>query len=489
MTFARPAGGGGRRLRLGEGDVWPEGAAAAPATRAPRAPAAGRRWPPLPLTIFVVSLLLPWQISLGPLSLSPTRIVLLILVVPCVGIWLSGRAGRLRLTDVLLVLFWLWCSISLVAVHGLGFAIQPSGILFIETMGAYLVARCFIRDLDGFRAALRLLFLAIAALLPFAVLEAVTGRNILLEALGMLLPTYADAGEEARFGLRRAQTVFEHPILYGAFPGSILALVHLVLGHRRPVVVRWSRSLVVGAAAVVSLSSGPLLAVVIQVALMSWERILRAIALRWKLLIALLVLTYVPLELVSNRSVPELYISYFTFSQHTSWYRILIWQYGIASVLAHPLFGIGFHEWARASFMTSSIDAFWLVPAVRHGAPAALLLLGALASTFLLCRRPMESDALRAARLGFVIVMTSFFVVGCTVHFWATSYMFFTFLLGSGIWLFDARDGQGTSIVDEPRRERGGVAAPRPVTGRRRGGVAAAARESRRDPRLSSGRT
>src|SRR3954466_10503300 len=60
-----------------------------------------------------------------------------------------------------------------------------------------------------------------------------------------------------------------------------------------------------------------------------------------------------------------------------------IWEYGSASVLNNPLFGVGFGDWARASWMTSSADMFWLVNAMRHGLPAGLLIMSAFLLLFL----------------------------------------------------------------------------------------------------------
>ena len=42
-------------------------------------------------------------------------------------------------------------------------------------------------------------------------------------------------------------------------------------------------------------------------------------------------------------------------------------------------------------------------------------------------------------RTGFLITMAAFFLVGCTVHFWDVAWVFFLFLMGSGVWILDAR--------------------------------------------------
>ncbi|MGQ3295557.1 MAG: hypothetical protein ACT6U0_25565, partial [Shinella sp.] len=104
-------------------------------------PARGTR--SLSVTLFLVSLFLPLVFNVGNLALSPFRLVLLATILPCLYKWASGGAGRLRFADFTLLLYCFWCFISLCAVHGLSQGLQSGGIQFIETMGPYLLARCY----------------------------------------------------------------------------------------------------------------------------------------------------------------------------------------------------------------------------------------------------------------------------------------------------------------------------------------------------------
>ena len=114
-----------------------------------------------------------------------------------------------------------------------------------------------------------------------------------------------------RLGLTRVQSVFDHPILFGVCTGSIFALVHLVLGYQKSFFQRTLRTGIVGATSILSLSAGPLIAIVAQGLLLSWNWLLRAIKIRWKILIGLLVLIVLAIELVANRSFAEIVSSYF----------------------------------------------------------------------------------------------------------------------------------------------------------------------------------
>src|SRR5690606_19032931 len=142
-------------------------------------------WPALAL---LVALQLPWIFSIGDLRLTPYRLVLLLVLPICLKRWVSGQAGRIYLTDIALLLFCGWCAIATAVMHGVSEAIEPAGILFIETMGGFLVARCYIRDEDSFYMMAKVLFVISMILLPFALHETLTGGKILLNTFRMVMP-------------------------------------------------------------------------------------------------------------------------------------------------------------------------------------------------------------------------------------------------------------------------------------------------------------
>ncbi len=406
----------------------------------------GKKKLPWPASLFLISLVVPWLVTIGAVSLSITRVFLLAMIIPCLARWISGAAGRMRVSDIALLLFCLWSALSLVVVQGPTDAVQPAGILFVETMGAYLVARCYIRDADDFFNLARMLFRIVALLFPFALLEALTGRNFLLELFAAILPSYPDAGNDMRAGFRRAQVVFEHAILFGICAASALSLTHLVLGRRVPLFQRWLKTGLVGATALLSLSSAPIAAVAVQAALMMWSALFWKSRYGWRFLWCLFLATYLAIAFGSNQTPIQFYISHFTFDPHTGWHRLLIWEFGSASVLNHPLFGIGFGEWVRSSWMSTSVDMFWLLITMRFGIPGGFLLALSFFAVFLgVSFRQGLDERLVAYRTAYLIMMMAFFLVGWTVHYWGTAYLWFIFLLGSGVWLLDARiDGGGT---------------------------------------------
>ncbi|HWK68760.1 MAG TPA: polymerase [Rhizobiaceae bacterium] len=424
---------------------------------------------------------------LGSLSLSVYRIVLLTAVLPCIFLLLRGKAGPVRVPDIGLFIYSLWAAVSFLLAHGVEGAIQPGGILFVETMGAYLLGRCYIRDAKDFRALAIALTKLVLLIAPFAVVEWATGKKPILLAFGTVFPTVEATLMAPRMGFYRVQGPFDHSILFGLLCGSVLSLTHLIAGKGRSFFARLPFSLGVAFTAILSMSSAPIAGLLLQTGLMSWNAALRKFKARWQLLFGIIFACYLVVEFGSNQTPIQFYISHFTFDKQTGWYRIWIWNYGSASVLAHPLFGIGFGQWARPAWMSDSIDNFWLVVAVRHGIPAVAFLLISILSIMVSVGFKKLDEALEDYRIAYLICIFTYLFVGTTVHFWTAAYAWFLFLLGSGVWLLDAKSDRGTveapqKALNSPGSNRGSERSaavpvftrfqPRQVAGRREGGAA-----------------
>ena len=454
MITARSIGGP-FAVSAGSTSLFDMSATSGPAAAQIQAEGKKSSWP---VFLFLVFLILPWVIYLGPMRLSPYRIVLLLTIIPCLVTWIRGGAGRRRLPDFAILLFAFWGALGLFVIHGFAVAAQSVGIGLIETVGAYFLARCYIRSADDFRNAVRLLFLTVVFLMPFAVIELVTGRNILREVLGLILPTF-DVPSSSRSGLTRVVSVFEHPILFGVFAGNMVGLAHLVLGHGQGVVSRTLKSGTAVAMAAMSLSAGPVGAMAAQVLLLVWNSLLRQVRIRWYILIGLLIGVFCLIELVANRSALTIVTSFVLFDNSSYWYRRFIWEFGSATALNHPFFGVGLNDWERPAWMpTASLDNFWLFQAVRSGLAAPFLLLLALLSIVLPVsfRKSLDSKV-DAYRTAFVISMAYFFFTGWTVHFWGNVYVLFLFLMGAGVWILEAGevDGAGSNATFAPLKQFG----------------------------------
>ncbi len=421
-----------------------------------------RRW----LVIaFLAGLVIPWVIMLGPVRLSVYRIVLMASILPCLGLWLSGGAGRIRLADIAVLTYCLWGAVCLAENHGIGTAFNSGGILFLETAGSYMLGRSLIRDADDFRKMVLLLFWIIIFLLPFGLIELLTATEPLLQIFGLVLPTTDPMTMEPRWGLERVQGPFDHPILFGVTCGSALALTQMVLGYRRPLPWRWLRTGLVGATAFLSLSSGPFTAMAAQTALLGWNWALGSIKARWKILWAMALGMYASISALSNQSVYAFYLTHAPlFDTFSAYYRLLIWQYGSATVLNHPVFGIGLNEYERPAWMTASVDMFWLIHGIMFGLPGIILMglafAGSVAAVGL--KRGLD-DRTYAYRAGYLISMASFFIAGWAVHFWGATYVLFLFLLGSGMWIADAPASEQATERPEGRVYREAMTSPKGV--------------------------
>ena len=374
------------------------------------------------------------------------------MLIPNILSWIRGRAGPVRAPDVFILFAAVWGALALFVNEGFDGAIQPAGIFFIETFGSYLLGRMIIRSHDEFRVMAGAIFWLICVLIPFAIFESLTNKDILLEALRTVLPTFGKVNSEPRLGLHRAQVVFQHPILYGAFCASALGVVYFVLGRRhasqRPSIIRAATVIF---AAVLSVSAGAISSIAVQALLIAWERITRSIRKRWLILGIVFLACYALVDVMSNRNPFQVFVSYLTFSSQTGYYRILIWDFGSAEVFRHPLFGIGLADWTRPSWMGSSIDNFWLVVALTYGIPAFAFLAGAVLLLMRgIGRMTFDRPELNAARSGLLVSLGGVIIAGCTVHYWNAIYVWFVFLIGSGVWMLE--QGTEKSAQTDDRR-------------------------------------
>lgn len=390
--------------------------------------------------LLILSLLIPYRIQLGPFLLSPNRIFLLLVLIPCLFTILSGRFGKVLAADVLMFAHTLWMTLALFVAHGLADGAEPVGIHFVEVMGSYLVARCYVRSAEHFRMIVRLLFVSMVIMLPLLLAETFTGNHYLNRLMALAGPAMTPHFMEPRLGLERAFGVFVHPILLGVYCVSFFSLTYYVLGYGSRRVVALMRTGLVAVGMACSLSAGPLLAAVTQSMLMAWDHVTRTIPNRWLILGGLSGFMYVVLDLLSNRTPFHVIVDYLTFNTGSAYNRILIWQFGSAEVQRHPLLGIGLNEWERPYWMSSSMDNFWLVLAVQGGIPALLFFAGAvLAVCFAVSRIRLADPRLIAYRRGWMIAIAGLAFAGATVHYYKTMFCLLVFLIGSISWMLDER--------------------------------------------------
>lgn len=402
--------------------------------------------------VFVVSLCIPVIFGIGSIRLSPYRLLLLLALVPLVLRWLSGGTGPVRAFDLMILAAFTLAATSYLVLHGVGIAYQPAAILLIEAAGAYLLGRAAIRSAADMVRLTRLLLRLLLVLFLPTLYEALTGQAIILDVLGRVMSVFPDVWQDRRLGLDRAQVVFEHSILFGAFVSSMFGFMLYVPAFRAGagrLVATW----LTGVIAFLSISAGALFALVFQLGMRLWDVLTRGIPRRWTLLGLGFLALYILIDIGSNRTPFHVVISYMTFSSSSGYNRILIWQFGLENVFANPLLGLGFNDWERPHWMGDSVDNFWLLHAMRHGVPSFLLFAGGL---FVLIRRvslATLAGPAAACRAGWLAGFGSLILAGITVHYWNALFVWFMFLAGAGAWLLDAPAGTAADgPAEAPRR-------------------------------------
>lgn len=402
---------------------------------------------PWPVGIYLFCVLLPIGFNLGPLHITTLRLSLMLLIIPLfIGLML-GRYGRFFVTDALFVAYVGWMGVAL-AVNSPAQMVTQMGSLGVEFLGGYLVGRCFIRSRAQFIALCRWLVMIVLCTAPFAVHETLTGRPLIIETLRRLpgLQSVAIVNIDQRLGLERVQGSFAHPIHYGLFCSVAFSLCFLTLKDVFSTTRRLVSSVLIALCGFLALSSGALLAIALQVALITWAIVFDKLRWRWWLLLGLFVLAYIVVDLISTRSALRVFMSYATFSAHNAYWRGIIFEWGVMNVLGSrennippaPWTGIGMNDWIRPHFMFSgSMDNFWLVVAVRYGIPGlALLVIGYVLIIAQVMRRNFDGDSeMLRIRRAWVFTFLGLSFTLATVHVWTNIYSFIFFMFGSGVWI------------------------------------------------------
>ena len=414
--------------------------------------------------IALLAMVIPLTFEVGALFMTASRTVLLF-VTPVLLIRLfGGYYGALTKTDILFGLFVAWFGLAILVQSPERF-LTFVGSNFIIMVGAYLLGRCAVRGVRAARQMIVLYGLLVLFSLPFALYEMITGDMPIARLLELIpgISSSADLEYPSRNALERVQFVFVHPIHYGLFCAYIFAMIAVGLRHYLPFALRWSWALVIAFCCFTSGSSGPLLAILISMALIVYGALSGG---RWKLLIATLAGLYIVLELLSNRPIYYVIIEKLAFNPGTAYGRRLILDAGLEQITRTPLFGtpapLPLPDW-----MTGSLDNYWLLVAVAYGVPALAFLLAAyLYALIQTCRRDFTDDPpLAALRDGWVIAVIGAMFALATVAVWSEILSLTFLVFGSGVWLMNAQAAPALRPTPErqaPRYTRFAAGQPEP---------------------------
>ena len=417
--------------------------------------AAGSRWI-VPIFFVVVALPAEFALKIFDATLSPARLFALFVILPAFAKLLSDRTVRLMAFDYVLFCYLLWLWLAILVNHPLGKGIYLGGSLTAEALGAYAIARAYVRTYEDFARAVGVYFTTILVVAVFAIVESFARLAIIHEIafrlIGEEVPLWITSNYDAmydRLGLFRPFSTFDHCILYGTFCAGATALIYFL---SRDQARKWLRLSAVVVAVFFSLSSGPYMGCLMALGLCLWEKVTRPIPNRVLLTIGGLLAVLLVIMIGSNRGLIEILIAS-TLDPKSGYYRLFIWEYGSAAVAQNPLFGISLDKWTRAHFMSTSIDNFWLVMAMLGGLPAIGALLLFVLSILLRVNRRSTLPELRwraSARLGWTFTVLILCVEGLTVHYWGQLYAYFFFMIGLGAWMADTQ--RGFAAAAEPRQ-------------------------------------
>lgn len=410
---------------------------------------------PLPILLMIISFVCPTELSIfiSDLRLPPHRVALLILVPVALFRLVSRPDIRFRAFDGLFIAFGLWTT-WVYGQHTGADGYIFGGSLALESTGGYLVARVWVRDVPAMMATLRLMMLAIIFSFFVALPETLFGQifthDFLYQITGYKHPT----GIETRaMVLTRAYGTFDHPIHLGTFCAALFALFWIA---ERKTLKRSGRAVFLGGATMLGVSSAPLLCIALQIAMLGWERLTRGMAQRTPITLAIIFGLYLGASVVSNRGPISLIATGMTFDAATGFYRLQIWEHGLNNVWANPILGIGLAEWDRPEWMASStVDAFWLVTAMRGGIPGFLILVFAIIAlgrgAVVRGIKNRDKDIKRLAT-GWMMSLIALCMVATTVHYWNALNAFFFFFMGLGGWLADPKKKSARAAKTQPQR-------------------------------------
>ena len=396
--------------------------------RLERRAAAGRARLSLVLAaIAAATLLVPEEASfyLGSLRLPVARAILLV-VAPVALVGLLRQAGtqayRFSLSDVLVPLTVIWMVLAVSVTEGLDRAIVSAGSIGVEFVGSYLAGRMLLKG-PGEAVALGRLIAVLTAgtalsALPDPWTHGYTVHNAVEAVTGYHVPYIYDI----RNGRFRAAGVMEHPILLGTVcTFGIMLSTQLFRGRKRAALIACQ-----AAGALVSVSSAPIMGLVLGLLCLLYGRLTPSWTPRWRWLIGSAVAGICCIAVILPNPFGFL-IGHLTIDPSTGYYRLLEWQVAGDDLLGSPWFGLGLSDgWARPDWMPPSIDSLWLRSAMSFGIPGSCLIAACLLGA---CWRrvdvPWATLTPEERRLGTTLSILLFLYLfqGFTVHFWGATWV------------------------------------------------------------------
>lgn len=322
------------------------------------------------------------RVSIGTIDISAGRIVVLVLLARCLF------SGRIRSKFIWSRLdTWVAVSMGVYVVmycitRPFSDALENRGGFLMDTWLVYLAARLCITDHAALVTVVKSIAVILATLAVLGIFEAITHDQPFL-VMQQYCPWRSEVPmHQPRWGFSRAWGAFGHPIMFGA---CFVMFLPLIWGLRRER-GNWGRlayplSAIAALGALSSMSSGPwgmLMVVVLCMALEKYNHRLKGV------LVCLVILCFL-IEVVSNRPLHHVLLSYGNFGKGAWYQRATLIDVGIETIDEWWLAGYGGEDpgWGPATGMAfTDCNNEFLLKGARYGMLGVIALGGTLAMAF-----------------------------------------------------------------------------------------------------------
>lgn len=390
---------------------------------------------PLLVVFYSVFLLSP-EVEFSALGVNfpGYRVALLVVLVPALWSSMRGRTAPMQSMDVAVAIIGFWTILSFTMNYGFGVGIVRGAGVTIDTVVPYFVVRTCIRSLDDLRYFLILVLPAMAFAGIILLAESVSGRPLLSVAYASVfgnMDLYS-SGEnvgaliiqgDTRMGLLRAFGPFPHPILAGIMMIGFLPLYYFSGLRSWPLL----GGIFFALTGIFGLSSAAFLALMITVgAIVIYHIKAYFPKISWWSISALMTLLVWAMHMASKNGIIYV-LARLTLTPHTAEHRIHTWRWGSLTVEKNPWFGIAYSQWEREAWMGESVDAHFLLMAMRHGLVVPIMMLAAIFYGMIRLGLiiPFLSPKDRAFAIGINMFIFCYFIVGQTVNYFGSSNVFF----------------------------------------------------------------
>jgi O-Antigen ligase len=386
------------------------------------------------LKLLVATLFLPEGLSffIGDFRLSLTRVLIIIFSITAVFRRVITPGLIFVPSDVMAPAAAVWMMLAGTVTGGL-IGLKGAGIDAIEFAGSYYVFRHLLGPIDSSVRVISFACKVMILVVGIALLDPLTGKLFTYEFVKEFTGYVKQSYEEAialhqvtvyRNGVIRAMGPLEHSIMFGTVCVWFGTLAFITFPSR---LFGWSIAGVALIGVWFSQARGPLLGYIVAFALAIFYVATKQFAARWKV-IGLLAFLATAFIFSYSRSPIATLMRLFWLDPETGWYRQAIWDTALPLVIRSPIFGTGSSwDWqAHGILVSSSVDAFWLMAAMRFGIPGSVLIFLTMVGAFWLGpldkSRHLSHEEMRLSLALGILVATAVFL-GFTVHFWGTCWI------------------------------------------------------------------